>query len=109
MRVWDMEITRNMLRYEHYLWPDGRGDEQDARSAWEQPFAPSDGAQVLLVLQKAADALHIEEAGGVHALEELLVRELPHASMTRHDAFMWLYVEYKKRQYAGSDDPLLAS
>ncbi len=100
MRDMFMVVTRDMLRHTHYEWSDspdeGRGV---AGNDWERLFASADGCEVLAVLQKATDALHIEQVSQVQTLEDMLVRELPRASMSRHDAFMWLYVEYKKRSY----------
>jgi len=102
MRDLAMVVTRDMLVHTHYRWDGSRGSsEEPADRSWEQLFVPSRGAEVLAVLQKAADALHVEDVAHVRTLEQMLVRDLPRATMSRHDAFMWLYVEYKKRSYSG--------
>jgi hypothetical protein len=95
-----MVVTRDMLQHTHYRWDAGDALSAELRpNEWERLFVPSRGAEVLAVLQKAADALHVDNAAHVRRLETLLVHELPKASMSRHDAFMWLYVEFKKRSY----------
>jgi hypothetical protein len=90
-----VRVTRDMLRHRHYTWPEEAADG----NGWELAFRRSQGEHVLAVLQKAADALRLQEPSRLNVLEDLLMRELPDGAVSRHDAFLWLYVEYKKRAY----------
>ena len=91
-----MRVTRDMLRSRHYTWStEGNADG----NGWELAFRRSQGEHVLAVLQKAADALRLEEPVHLQLLEEMIIRELPEGAVSRRDAFLWLYVEYKKRAY----------
>lgn len=92
-----MEITKATLHMTHYRW--GEQDSSWTHHEWEQLFRRDEGSHVVGVLQKACDALRLSCPRDVHILEELIASELPCGSVSRHDAFLWVYVEYKKRVY----------
>ncbi len=94
-----MVVTRSHLRKTHYRW--GQTEAGWERSEWERQFERDKGEHMVAVLQKAANALHLTEGAELTILEDLIAAELPPGSMSRHDAFLWVYVEFKKRRLRG--------
>lgn len=94
-----MIVTRSHLRRTHYRW--GQTEAGWAHNEWERQFEREKGEHMVAVLQKAANALHLTADDELSILEDLITSELPSGSLSRHDAFLWVYVEFKKRRYQG--------
>ncbi|MBD3240774.1 MAG: hypothetical protein GF331_09335 [Chitinivibrionales bacterium] len=92
-----MLVTRSHLRGTHYCW--GTTEAGWAHSEWERQFERKKGEHMVAVIQKAANALHLTDSDELGILEDLITSELPSGNLSRHDAFLWVYVEYKKRRY----------
>ena len=92
-----MDVTKTMLKRTHYRW--GDTGAVWAHHEWEGTFEREKGEHIVAVLQKAANALRLSEPSHVHTLEDLISTELPSGAFSRHDAVLWLSVEYKKRSY----------